>query len=89
MWYYLFIFILFLRWYVVFVLGFEKDYIYFYLNYLFLEVLKECFFGILEIVVIFVGVDVMKEFIFVLLIVYYNMGGIFINYYGEVIILLL
>lgn len=41
-----------------------------------------CLFGILEIVMIFVGVDVMKELIFVFFIVYYNMGGIFINYKG-------
>lgn len=66
--------------------GKEKDYIYLYLNYLFLELLVECFSGILEIVAIFVGVDVIKELIFVIFIVYYNMGGILINYKGEVVV---
>lgn len=65
--------------------GVNGDYISLNLNYLFVEVLVECLLGILESVKIFVGVDVIKELIFVLLIVYYNMGGILINYWGEVL----
>lgn len=65
--------------------GEYKDYILFDLIYFGLGVIDEKLLGIVESVCIFVGVDVYKQLILVILIVYYNMGGILINYYGEVV----
>ncbi|GJU39129.1 succinate dehydrogenase, flavoprotein subunit [Tanacetum coccineum] len=63
--------------------GLMKDHIYLHLNHLPPNVLKERLPAISETAAIFAGVDVTKEPIPVLPTVHYNMGGIPINYHGE------
>ncbi|GKA57579.1 succinate dehydrogenase [ubiquinone] flavoprotein subunit 1, mitochondrial [Tanacetum coccineum] len=63
-----------------------KDHIYLHLNHLHHNVSMGGIPAISETAAIFAGVDVTKEPIPVLPTVHYNMGGIPINYHGEVVV---
>lgn len=65
--------------------GLNKDYVLFDLLYIGVEMIMKCLLLICEIVLKFVNVDVIKELILVVLMIYYQMGGILINIYGQVV----
>lgn len=66
--------------------GFYKDYVLLDCMYLGVEVFEIKFFDIIEFVCMYLGVDLVVEFVLVMLIVYYVMGGIFMNNNGEVFV---
>lgn len=61
-------------------------YFKFKLDYLGKDVFELCLFGIFELLCMFVYVDLVKEFILVILICYYMMGGILIIVDGQCLI---
>lgn len=62
--------------------GKDKDVIYIDLIYLLCEVIEGKFVEIIDFVCIYLGQDLVKDFVMVQLIVYYVMGGIFIDFNG-------